>query len=314
MPAREALERFIAEVESNRHVEAIEKFYTEEASMQENERIRRKGRDVLVAHERKALSRMRSVRSRCVRPVFVDGDRVVIRWIFEFETVAGTRMRMDELACQRWEGDRIAEEKFFYDPRQLEPPVTLFAAGEFRAMEMGELDVARLQQFFEENPAYHLAVNGEPPSRTHAREEFDDLPPPDMRYDKRWMLKIEDRDGALVAHAGILSNFLAESVWHIGLYVVATRMHGSGEAGRIYAALEDWMRKGGARWARLGVVAGNARAERFWEKAGYVEVRRRLAVPMGARINDLRVMVKPLTGGAIDDYLALVARDRPDTP
>jgi hypothetical protein len=28
---------------------------------------------------------------------------------------------MDELAYQRWEGERIAEETFFYDPAQLVP-------------------------------------------------------------------------------------------------------------------------------------------------------------------------------------------------
>jgi len=28
---------------------------------------------------------------------------------------------MEELACQRWEGERIAEEVFFYDPAQLRP-------------------------------------------------------------------------------------------------------------------------------------------------------------------------------------------------
>ena len=33
---------------------------------------------------------------------------------------------------------------------------------------------------------------------------------------------------------------------------------------------------------------------------------------MGARVNSVRVMVKPLDGGRIDDYLALVARDRRD--
>ncbi len=26
---------------------------------------------------------------------------------------------LEELACQRWEGERIAEEVFFYDPAQL---------------------------------------------------------------------------------------------------------------------------------------------------------------------------------------------------
>lgn len=119
MPSTEVLERFIARVESNAHAEAIEEFYTEGASMQENNAAPRVGRDNLVAHERKLLSRAKSVRSRCVRPVFVSGDRVVIRWIFEFDWRDGSSTRMEELAYQRWEGERIAEEQFFYDPAQL---------------------------------------------------------------------------------------------------------------------------------------------------------------------------------------------------
>ena len=59
--------------------------------------------------------------STCVRPVFASGDRVVVRWIFEFEWLDGTRTRMEELAYQRWEGERIAEERFFYDPAQRQP-------------------------------------------------------------------------------------------------------------------------------------------------------------------------------------------------
>ena len=124
MPTAEVLERFIARVESNDHAEAIEVFYTPDASMQENEKPPREGRDALVANERKVLARAKSVKSTCVRPVFVSGDRVVIRWIFEFEMLDGRRTRLEELAYQRWEGDRIAEEKFFYDPKQLVPDET----------------------------------------------------------------------------------------------------------------------------------------------------------------------------------------------
>ena len=36
MPTPETLERFIARVEQNAHPEAIEEFYTADASMQEN--------------------------------------------------------------------------------------------------------------------------------------------------------------------------------------------------------------------------------------------------------------------------------------
>jgi len=121
MPTRETLERFIARVEQNAHVEAIEEFYTEDSSMRENNATPRIGRELHIANERKVLARAKSVHSQCVRPVFVNGDRVVIRWIFRFEWVDGTVTQMEELAYQRWAGERIAEEQFFYDPAQRIP-------------------------------------------------------------------------------------------------------------------------------------------------------------------------------------------------
>src|SRR4051812_27452220 len=121
MPSHDTLERFIARVEANAHVEAIQEFYTEHASMQENNAPPRVGRDMLVAHEAAALARASSVRSQCVRPALVDGDTVVIRWIFEFTWKDGSTGRIEELAWQRWEGERIAQEQFFYDPRQFVP-------------------------------------------------------------------------------------------------------------------------------------------------------------------------------------------------
>ena len=127
MPTTATLERFIARVESNAHAEAIEDFYTEDASMRENMQPPRVGRDALVARERAVLARVRSVRSRCVRPVLVDGDVVVVRWVFRFEAPDGRVRELEELAYQRWRGERIAEEQFFYDPAQFvwrDPPPT----------------------------------------------------------------------------------------------------------------------------------------------------------------------------------------------
>jgi hypothetical protein len=121
MPTIETLERFIARVEQNAHVEAVEEFYTTDATMQENQSVPRVGRSAHVANERNVMSRAKALVSKCVRPVFVNGDRVVIRWIFHFEWLDGTVTHMEELAYQRWEGDRIAEETFFYDPLQRVP-------------------------------------------------------------------------------------------------------------------------------------------------------------------------------------------------
>lgn len=48
----------------------------------------------------------------------MQGDHVAIRWIFTFECLDGSHTRMEEVAWKRWEGERIAQETFFYDPAQ----------------------------------------------------------------------------------------------------------------------------------------------------------------------------------------------------
>jgi ketosteroid isomerase-like protein len=121
MPSPETLEAFIARVVSGAHAEAIEEFYTADSTMQENQSPPRVGRDHNAANERRVLSRVRSVHTTCVRPVLHNGDHVVIRWIFRFDRLDGTVVQMEELAWQRWEGERIAEETFFYDPAQRTP-------------------------------------------------------------------------------------------------------------------------------------------------------------------------------------------------
>ena len=121
MPTNETLERFIKRVEENAHAEAIEEFYTSGSSMQENQAPPRIGREMNVAREKEIMSRANSVKSKCVRPVFVNDHMVVIRWIFELEWRDDTVTRIEEIAYQRWEGEKIAEETFFYDPVQREP-------------------------------------------------------------------------------------------------------------------------------------------------------------------------------------------------
>jgi ketosteroid isomerase-like protein len=115
MPSRARLDEFIAFVETGDHAVAIERYYTEDSSMQENAAPPRVGRDVLVAHERGVLARMSHVYSKAVSSV-VEGDHVAIHWIFELTDKTGKVLRIDEVALQEWRGDRIFRERFFYDP------------------------------------------------------------------------------------------------------------------------------------------------------------------------------------------------------
>jgi GNAT superfamily N-acetyltransferase len=190
--------------------------------------------------------------------------------------------------------------------------VPLFSAGNLRSFELLAEDIPELQHFFEANPEYFFAVEGHLPGPNEAKNAFFDGPPVGWSFTRKWLLGFVDETNTLIGMADLASDLLALHVWHIGLFMIATARHGSGDAHALYRAMEDWSIQNGAQWLRLGVVEDNGRAERFWRKVGFVQVRKRGPIEMGCRVNTICVMAKPLTGGTIDEYLALVTRDRPE--
>lgn len=193
----------------------------------------------------------------------------------------------------------------------IDPP--LFTTDALTVRELQTADVPALQALFDANPLYFRTINGRDALPDEAQTEFDELPPPHLSHGRRWIAGVYDRAGGLAGVVVVLSDFCTAGVWHLSLFLLATRLHGQGLAGALHQALQAWAQRQGARWLRLGVIVGNARAERFWERMGYVEVRRRLGIDTGGRRNDSRVMVKPLGPDGIDSYLARVPRDRPDS-
>jgi ketosteroid isomerase-like protein len=121
MPTRERVQAFVALVEGAQYVEALEQFYHPDASMQDNQQAPRQGLERLIADERATMARFETMRTDPVTDLLIDGDKVMIRWKFTFTPAAGPPMVMEEITLQRWDGDRIAEERFFYDPRQTRP-------------------------------------------------------------------------------------------------------------------------------------------------------------------------------------------------
>ena len=185
-----------------------------------------------------------------------------------------------------------------------------FPCGTFRAREVVPEELPALQLFYEANPGYFRIVQGEPPSSKEARDSLESLPPADWPFTRKYLIAFRARDDAIVAVADVVSNLFSRGVWHIGFFMAADTLHGTGVPHALYAHLEAWMRSQGARWLRLGVVRGNGRAERFWQKMGYVDVAERRDYPQGVKRHTLRVMAKAVAGGGWDEYRELVPRDR----
>ena len=120
MPTRERVQAFVAMVEAGDYVEAIRQFYTDDATMQENLGTMRSGLAVLAAGEENVLKSVR-ITTRPGTAFAVDGDRVAVNWVFDIVLADGRRYTLDEVAWQHWRGDRIAQERFYYDPAQRKP-------------------------------------------------------------------------------------------------------------------------------------------------------------------------------------------------
>lgn len=179
-------------------------------------------------------------------------------------------------------------------------------------------DAPLLQRFIEANPEYWWRVGDAPPGAGEALEELSSRPPPELSWREHhdigfWQQAGADAPAELLGFAIVDSDLVLPGCWHIALFIIATALHGHGQAQACYSALEQWARAGGAQWLRLGVVQGNSAAERFWARQGFVPLRLRGGVAAGQRINTVAVMLKPLVPEAgVAAYLAQVPRDRPE--
>lgn len=189
----------------------------------------------------------------------------------------------------------------------------LFHGPGFEARPLLASQVPLLQALFDHNPAYFQAINGRPAGPGEAQAESDELPPPHLPCGQRWVAGLFDPQGRLLGVLVLVADLGVAGVWHIALLLVDQARQGSGLAAAVMAALQAWATAGGALWLRLGVVLGNQRAERFWQRQGFTEARQRQGVDTGGRLNTLRVLVKPLAGGTLEAYHRLVPRDQPDS-
>jgi len=119
MSIRQRVEALVREVEAGRFVEAIDANYAEDASSHESSGIDTTGKPALLAKERAFLTTVDKWDVIQAVDVLVDGPLAAIHWKFEL-TIAGKRIKMEEIALQRWSGDgegaRIVREQYFAFP------------------------------------------------------------------------------------------------------------------------------------------------------------------------------------------------------
>jgi hypothetical protein len=76
------------------------------------------------------------------------------------------------------------------------------------AIELTSQHVSALARFFAANPAYFLAVQGEPARPDDAREEIEEALPEGIPHTRKWVIGYVRPDGEIVALVNLVSDIL----------------------------------------------------------------------------------------------------------
>ena len=107
-------------IESGDPVQAMELFYHEEVTMQENQEPPRTGKQICIAQEKKHLSRVSSMSSKLINQAINPETQVVFsEWEIEFTNLEGKSFRLCEVSVQQWTKGLVIREQFYYKEIQL---------------------------------------------------------------------------------------------------------------------------------------------------------------------------------------------------
>src|SRR3712207_5031535 len=123
MSTRERVQELVRYVQAGRLPQAIQEFYADGATMQENRQPPTVGKQANLVREIAFGDSVEQWHEVSARSVAVDGDQVYIEWVFDYTKRDGQRVRMEEIAQQTWRDGRIERERFFYDSATLDSHV-----------------------------------------------------------------------------------------------------------------------------------------------------------------------------------------------
>ena len=196
-------------------------------------------------------------------------------------------------------------------------PEPIFSLSDADVWTATEADRPALAAFCRDNPEYDVFLTGEVPDEAEWVGDFmTDLPPASFNWTTTHKLIARRHQGpdTIAAILDVTEDMIDKGVGHIGLFQVATGLHGTGLAHELYQSLEDWLARRGTDVLRLGVLDGNARGMAFWTRHGFLQTRRRQGTAPNGKTHLSHVMYKPLKPLTLEAYRLRVPRDDPNSP
>ncbi len=116
---RERLGELIQYIKTGHIIEAMREFYDKDVKMQENADPPAVGLTANIERENQFLSSVKEWKGSEVKAIAVDGDASLVEWVFDWVSIDGTPVHLEQVAVARWRDGKIVHERFYYAPSVL---------------------------------------------------------------------------------------------------------------------------------------------------------------------------------------------------
>ncbi|WP_370086947.1 SnoaL-like domain-containing protein [Ekhidna sp.] len=114
MSLKEKIEDLNQMILSGQMMEAFEKHYHTDVSMQENSQPPTIGKDANREREIESMGNIETFHGAEVKSVAIGDDVTMVEWEMDVTYKGAPRMTMCQVAVQRWQDGQIIHERFYY--------------------------------------------------------------------------------------------------------------------------------------------------------------------------------------------------------
>ncbi len=112
--SKAAVEDLIAKVVGGNALEAFDRYYADDVTMQENEQPPRVGKAACRAFEVDFFAKIKAVRTNVCDGYVISGNKAFIVYRIDVDHAEWGTMKMSEVAIQEWANGKVVREKFVY--------------------------------------------------------------------------------------------------------------------------------------------------------------------------------------------------------
>lgn len=146
-----------------------------------------------------------------------------------------------------------------------------------------------LQSLYEQCTEFALLTDGQLPSPTAARDEFDALPDGKTTQDQ-YIFGLFDPQNDLLGMIESIRHYPDNQTWWLGLMMLSPEQRGQGLGSEFYQAFETWVSVQAIKQISLCVIEANDLGLKFWKSLGFKVIRKTEPRQFGSKTHAVYVM------------------------